>query len=97
EVCGGRWLALGGGGYDWRVVPRVWTLLWGEVGGLQVPGTVPGVWLERWQGRCPHPLPLTMRDHPGELPPMLRRDEITERNRRTVTLVLEGLPPALRP
>lgn len=97
EVCGGRWLALGGGGYDWRVVPRVWTLLWGEVGGLQVPGTVPGVWLERWQGHCPHPLPLTMRDHPGELPPMLRRDEITERNRRTVTLALGGLPPALRP
>jgi hypothetical protein len=26
ELCDGRWVATGGGGYDiWRVVPRAWT------------------------------------------------------------------------
>ena len=29
QWCEGRWIALGGGGYDiWRVVPRAWSLLW---------------------------------------------------------------------
>jgi acetoin utilization protein AcuC len=32
ELCGGRWLALGGGGYAIReVVPRAWTLLFAEM------------------------------------------------------------------
>ncbi|MGH7910749.1 MAG: acetoin utilization protein AcuC [Candidatus Dormibacteraceae bacterium] len=34
ELCGGRWLALGGGGYAIReVVPRAWTLLFAEIVG----------------------------------------------------------------
>lgn len=32
ELCAGRWVALGGGGYAWRdVVPRAWTLLLAEM------------------------------------------------------------------
>ena len=32
ELCGGRWVALGGGGYAIReVVPRAWTLLFAEM------------------------------------------------------------------
>ena len=32
RVAGGRWVALGGGGYDWeRVVPRSWTGVWAEM------------------------------------------------------------------
>ncbi len=32
ELCGGRWLALGGGGYAvYEVVPRAWTLLFAEM------------------------------------------------------------------
>lgn len=32
ELCEGRWLALGGGGYAiYEVVPRAWTLLFGEM------------------------------------------------------------------
>jgi acetoin utilization protein AcuC len=32
ELCEGRWLALGGGGYAFReVVPRAWTLLFAEM------------------------------------------------------------------
>ena len=34
----GRWLALGGGGYDvYRVVPRSWALLWAEMAGRPLP------------------------------------------------------------
>jgi acetoin utilization deacetylase AcuC-like enzyme len=32
ELCDGRWLALGGGGYAiYEVVPRAWTLLFAEM------------------------------------------------------------------
>jgi acetoin utilization protein AcuC len=37
EVCSGRWLVLGGGGYELvRVVPRAWTHLLAEVAGQPV-------------------------------------------------------------
>ena len=31
EYCDGKWIAVGGGGYDiWRVVPRAWSYLDGN-------------------------------------------------------------------
>jgi acetoin utilization deacetylase AcuC-like enzyme/GNAT superfamily N-acetyltransferase len=48
--CQGRWVALGGGGYDlYRVVPRAWSLLWAEMSEQQVPEALPDEWIERWQ------------------------------------------------
>jgi acetoin utilization protein AcuC len=47
ELCGGRWVALGGGGYDWaRVVPRAWTHLLATVSGAAVTGATPADWRE---------------------------------------------------
>jgi acetoin utilization protein AcuC len=52
ELCDGRWLALGGGGYAiYEVVPRAWTLLFAEMverpelaAGINDPSTVvPGI------------------------------------------------------
>lgn len=38
ELCGGRVLATGGGGYSWqRVVPQAWTLLAGALTGIALP------------------------------------------------------------
>jgi acetoin utilization deacetylase AcuC-like enzyme/GNAT superfamily N-acetyltransferase len=46
----GRWLALGGGGYDlYRVVPRAWSLLWAEMAGLSLPEELPRTWVNRWE------------------------------------------------
>ena len=34
QYCDGKWIAVGGGGYDiWRVVPRAWSLIWLEMTG----------------------------------------------------------------
>ncbi len=50
EVCGGRWVALGGGGYEpVQVVPRAWTHLLAEAtsavpGGSPVDGATPDDW-----------------------------------------------------
>jgi acetoin utilization protein AcuC len=48
RVTGGRWLATGGGGYQWaRVVPRAWTIYFAEMAGAELPDEVPQPWLDR--------------------------------------------------
>jgi acetoin utilization protein AcuC len=45
EVCGGRWIAVGGGGYEpVQVVPRAWTHLLAEVTGAPLDGATPDDW-----------------------------------------------------
>jgi acetoin utilization protein AcuC len=43
---GGRWVALGGGGYQiTSVVPRAWTIYFAEMAGAELPMEVPWAWL----------------------------------------------------
>jgi acetoin utilization protein AcuC len=47
EAAGGRWLATGGGGYQWaRVVPRAWTIYFAEMVEREVPDELPPTWLD---------------------------------------------------
>jgi len=69
ELCGGRWIVLGGGGYELlRVVPRAWTQLWAEVSERPVPEDLPGPWVERWAKRSRYGLPTSFADDPGAFP-----------------------------
>ena len=43
----GRWLALGGGGYNFDLVPRAWVLLFAEMIGAEVPEQLPAGWVAR--------------------------------------------------
>jgi acetoin utilization protein AcuC len=83
ELCGGRWIAVGGGGYDiWRVVPRAWTLLWSEMTDQPLEdGPLPAGWRERWSHESDVPLPERLFDDAEQLPVIPRRREITEKNR----------------
>ncbi len=48
--CAGRWVALGGGGYDlYRVVPRAWSALWAEMSEQTLPERLPDAWIARWR------------------------------------------------
>jgi acetoin utilization deacetylase AcuC-like enzyme len=50
SACRGRWVAVGGGGYDpYRVVPRAWSLLWAEMSEQRVPDALPDAWVTRWR------------------------------------------------
>jgi acetoin utilization protein AcuC len=66
ELTGGRWLALGGGGYQlFRVVPRAWTHLLATVLDRDVePATpLPAGWARHTAALAGHqPLPRTMSD-----------------------------------
>ncbi|NMA15160.1 MAG: acetoin utilization protein AcuC, partial [Clostridia bacterium] len=81
---GGKWLALGGGGYDpFRVVARAWVLLWAEAAGLNVSERIPQSWQKQWQRESPFPLPQTLFDSPEFFLSVPHRQEIAEKNLRT--------------
>jgi acetoin utilization protein AcuC len=97
ELCGGRWVAVGGGGYDiWRVVPRAWSALWATLSHQELPEEMPADWLEEWGADSPVELPPLLRDDPEDYPPAERVREITHRNRRTAEEILKKVLPLIR-
>lgn len=97
ELCYGRWVATGGGGYDiWRVVPRAWTALWAAVSHQELPEAVSRPWLTKWLEKSPVALPPSLRDDPADYSPVARAHEIAGRNRRTCEEVLEKVLPLIR-
>jgi len=96
ELCGGRLIALGGGGYDiWRVVPRAWTLVWATLSDQAVPDAVPQGWLDRWQPLAPVALPHTMRDASDACAPIPRVREVAANNAATYDLVWASSLPLI--
>jgi len=60
EAAGGRWLATGGGGYQWaRVVPRAWTLYFAEMAGARLPDELPESWIQDVESALRAPVPVT--------------------------------------
>ena len=97
ELCEGRWVATGGGGYDiWRVVPRAWTTLWTVVSHQELPEKVAEDWLMVRGQKCAVKLPVLMRDDPADYPPLARTAEIADHNRRTTEALLEKVLPFIR-
>lgn len=82
EFCDGKWIAVGGGGYDiWRVVPRAWSLIWMEMNNVPLPeGPLPQNWLDKWQPESPVELIATWEDPDGLYKPIPRKAEITDKN-----------------
>ena len=81
HYCGGRWIAVGGGGYDiWRVVPRAWGKIWLAMNEMEVSGPLPQNWLDQWQPLSPYPLPTIWEDPDDLYEPIPRKAEITEKN-----------------
>lgn len=93
KYCEGRWIAVGGGGYDiWRVVPRAWSRIWLEMTEKShFSGPLPKQWLEHWQPEAPVPLSLSWEDPKDMYPPIPRKPEIEEKNRITLNKALYPL------
>jgi acetoin utilization protein AcuC len=90
QYCDGKWIAVGGGGYDiWRVVPRAWAHIWLEMTEFSNLSTeLPKDWIEEWQPLSPVTLPKTWEDPNGMYQPIPRKPEITEKNFQTVEKAL---------
>jgi len=70
RVSGGRWLALGGGGYQiYTVVPRAWTIYLAEISGAELDDELPGSWRElALQAGAPAELPRLLADPAVQAP-----------------------------
>ncbi|MGM0903346.1 MAG: acetoin utilization protein AcuC [Bacillota bacterium] len=90
KYCNGRWIAVGGGGYDiWRVVPRAWALIWMEMTeNSNCYGSLPDDWVQYWQEKSNVTLPREWEDPENLYPPIPRKEEITEKNKLTVEKAL---------
>ena len=63
ELCGGRWVVLGGGGYEIvQVVPRSWTYALAEVCGARLPDAIPEDWQHEAFARSGEHGPTRMSD-----------------------------------
>ncbi|WP_059103779.1 acetoin utilization protein AcuC [Shouchella shacheensis] len=89
QHCDGRWVAIGGGGYDkWRVVPRAWALIWLEMTNQTelAFGALPKEWRNMWEEQAEEPLPMNWPD--PDVTPIPRRTEITAKNAQTLEKAL---------
>ncbi|MGP4073649.1 acetoin utilization protein AcuC [Piscibacillus sp. B03] len=89
--CEGRWIALGGGGYDmWRVVPRTWGQVWNIAATSKtMAGELPKEWLEKWQDKSPVTLPTHWQDEKNIYRDIPRKPEITEKNKLSLEKCLQ--------
>jgi acetoin utilization protein AcuC len=61
EAAGGRWVATGGGGYQWaRVVPRAWTIAFAEMAGADLSDDLPADWVAQAEDLSGGVVPLTL-------------------------------------
>lgn len=92
QYCSGRWIAVGGGGYDiWRVVPRAWSHLWAEmIEKNTVTGAIPEEWMKEWEAQSPVALPPNWEDPIDMYKAIPRKQEITEKNKQ---ILLKALYP----
>lgn len=87
----GKWVALGGGGYDmWRVVPRAWAQIWNVMKtGKTMKGAIPAPWLDKWQKEAPVSLPVQWHDSKDIIPTIPRKEEINEKNEKLLLNALK--------
>ncbi|MFS0780535.1 acetoin utilization protein AcuC [Bacillus sp. 1P06AnD] len=97
QYCGGKWIAVGGGGYDiWRVVPRAWSRIWMEMTDNNTfSGKLPQEWLDKWQPTAPISLATTWEDPIHMYEPIPRKQEITEKNQQMVDKCLYPIRSAI--
>jgi acetoin utilization protein AcuC len=63
QAAGGRWVATGGGGYQWaRVVPRAWTIYFGEMAERELPDELPAGWVALASREAGTPVPERLSD-----------------------------------
>ncbi|KGP73660.1 acetoin utilization protein AcuC [Pontibacillus yanchengensis] len=91
EYCDGKWIALGGGGYDiWRVVPRAWAQIWKVMSSnTSFKGSLPVEWTTKWQQQAPVTLPDHWNDPANMYKEIPRKEEITEKNEKALEKALQ--------
>ena len=89
QLCQGRLVALGGGGYSfWQVVPRAWSLLWSTVSGRSVGDHLPDSWIKMAEQQSGESVFRTFSDPEDLVTNVARSEEIKEKNDLTVSRIM---------
>ena len=72
----GKWVALGGGGYDVLHVPRAWTLAWAIMNGVEIPNALPDAYQRFAQQAVSMNGSRTLHDAPESLDPGIRQQNM---------------------
>lgn len=94
KYCEGRWIAVGGGGYDYyRVIPRAWSIVWLEMTKQTklISHPIPNEWMEKWQKEADVDLPSKWFDDPKIIPEIPRKEEINLINKQTILKALQPI------
>jgi acetoin utilization protein AcuC len=76
DAAGGRWLATGGGGYQWaRVAPRAWTIAFAAMAETELPDDLPPAWVTAAERLADGSVPSTFSE-PAEPPSAADREAI---------------------
>ncbi|MHB1463568.1 MAG: acetoin utilization protein AcuC [Thermoleophilia bacterium] len=97
ELTGGRWLALGGGGYQaYTAVPRIWTILLEVMAGRKLDDTLP----EEWRRLCARfeagAVPRRLNEDGSPEAPVAESERVRASVRRSVDEIISGVPAELR-
>jgi len=95
EVCGGRLVALGGGGYHAvEVVPIAWAWVLAELGGVQLGDEVPEDWRTRTRAMLGQEPPRSMGQDDSFSPPAQIAEKVLAETAGAVRQTREAVFPA---
>jgi len=93
EVCDGKLVVLGGGGYQvYEVVPRAWSLLSASTACVDLEDSIPGPWRELCAGVARLQCPGKLRDEPV-VPAGVQAEELERKTDDTIRQVKQRLFP----
>ncbi len=94
QYCDGRWIATGGGGYDWRAVTRAWAMIWLVMNDIEIPdGPLPPNVMKEIQKYYDEPIDLHWRDPAEIFAPIERRSVIDVNNYNAMQRALSVVCP----
>lgn len=74
ELCGGRMILFGGGGYTLSNVPRAWTTAFGSLANKRLDNVIPDGWSRGFVSQTGEAPPIHMRDKPTTDDPRLKSE-----------------------
>lgn len=94
DVTDGRWVATGGGGYQWaRVVPRAWTIAFAEMSGAELVDALPAAWVEAMQAQLVDAMPTTFSEPSPPIDVLDRSTEETIEAVKRISFPFFGITP----
>jgi acetoin utilization protein AcuC len=94
EICDGRLVLFGGGGYNVRNVARCWTIVLGEISEIKLPNQIPLEWMELFRKTVKDEPPTQLYDQEMEIQEGQSR-RIMEEVKQTVSDVKRRIPMTL--